>query len=290
MSRQLTEAVAVVTGGGNGIGAATCLRLAEDGASVVAVDRDGAAAESTASDVETRTEGEAMAVTADVSDESAVRRLAAAVEERFGRVDVLVNNAAVRVEPRPVTEADEASWDRIVGVNLKGAAFCAKHLVPLMTDGGSVVNVASNGAAVARPNWSQYDATKGAVVSMTKDMACDHAADGVRVNAVSPGWVITDYHLPDDEEEARRFFEEKTAPHPDGPGVLKRAAAPEEVADAIRFLASEEASFVTATNLPVDGGVAAVGKGLSWEAYRGSAADDGEERGDGDDSGSGGAV
>ncbi|WP_224450351.1 SDR family NAD(P)-dependent oxidoreductase [Haloprofundus salilacus] len=267
MSNRLSDTVAVVTGGGSGIGNATCLRLAEEGASIVVVDRDETAAEATAAEVEAQTDQEALAVPTNVADESQVAPMAERVTDRFGRVDALVNNAAIRVEPRPVTEADEESWDRILAVNLKGVAFCSKHLIPSMTAGGSVVNVASNGAAVARPRWSQYDATKGAVVSMTKDMACDHAADEIRVNAVSPGWVITEYHLPDDDDEARRFFEEKTAPHPDGPGVLKRAAAPDEVADAILFLVSEESSFVTATNLPVDGGVAAVGKGFDWDSF-----------------------
>ncbi|WP_207592364.1 glucose 1-dehydrogenase [Halomontanus rarus] len=267
MCPQLSNAVAVVTGGGRGIGEATCLRLAEDGATVVAVDVRGDDAEATAAAIErTDGEGEAIGLEADVADESAVESMAETVVDRFGRVDVLVNNAAIRVEPRPVTEADAESWDRILGVNLEGAAFCAKHLVPHMPEGGAVVNVASNGAAVGRPNWSQYDATKGALVSMTKDMACDHAPDGIRVNAVSPGWVITEYHLPDDEDEAEAFFAAKTAPHADGPGILKRAAEPREVADAIRFLASEEASFVTGTNLEVDGGVAAVGKGLEWDS------------------------
>ncbi|MCU4742480.1 SDR family oxidoreductase [Natronoglomus mannanivorans] len=272
MCAQLSNAVAVVTGGGAGIGEATCLRLAEEGTAVVAVDVDGEAAEETAATIEDRfgEDAQTLGLEADVADESAVESMAERVVDRFGRVDVLVNNAAIRVDPRPVTEADEESWDRILGVNLEGAAFCAKHLVPHMPEGGAVVNVASNGAAVGRPNWSQYDATKGALVSMTKDMACDHAPDGIRVNAVSPGWVITDHHLPDDEAEARSFFAEKTTPHEDGPGILKRAAEPREVADAVRFLASEEASFVTGTNLEVDGGLAAVGKGLEWDSFSSS--------------------
>ncbi|RKD89206.1 SDR family NAD(P)-dependent oxidoreductase [Halopiger aswanensis] len=265
MSETLADTVAVITGGGAGIGEATCLRLAEAGASIAAVDWDGDAAEATAADVTERTGQAAIGIETDVADESAVEEMAETVVGRFDRVDVLVNNAGIRVDPGPVTEADAESWDRILGVNLEGAAFCAKHLIPYM-DGGAIVNVASNGAEVARPDWSQYDATKGALVSMTKDMACDHAPDGIRVNAVSPGWVITDYHLPDDEDEAEAFFDEKTAPHADGPGILKRAAAPREVADAIRFLASDEASFITGTNLEVDGGLAAVGKGLEWDS------------------------
>jgi len=196
MSERLADKVAVVTGGGRGIGEATCRRFAEEGADVVVADVLAEEAESVAADLESEFDAEALAVETDVSDERAVEEMAERAESRFGRVDVLVNNAGIRVEPRPVTEADEESWDRILDVNLKGAAFCAKHLIPLMDDGGSVVNVASNGAEVARPDWAQYDSTKGAMVSMTKDMACDHAPEGVRVNAVSPGWVITEFHPP----------------------------------------------------------------------------------------------
>ncbi len=197
--------------------------------------------------------------------------MADAVDSAFGRVDILVNNAAIRVDPKPVTEADEDSWDRILAVNQKGVAFCSKHLLPLMDDGGAVVNIASVGAGLARPDWAQYDSTKGAIVAITKDMACDHASDGIRVNAVSPGWVVTDYHLPDDAEEAEAMLEEETTPNPDGPGILKRAAEPREIADAILFLASDEASFITGENLLVDGGATAVGTGLEWEENFGDA-------------------
>ena len=273
MSGRVANAVAVVTGGARGIGAATCRRLAEEGARVAVVDRDGDEAQATADEIERRTGRAAIGLEADVGSERSVESMAETVAERFGRVDVLVNNAAVRVDPRPVTEADEESWDRVVDANQKGVAFCSKHLVPLMDDGGAIVNVASVGATLARPNWAQYDATKGAIVSMTKDMACDHAADGIRVNAVSPGWVITDYHLPDDEDEADATLEAETTPNPDGPGILKRAAEPREVADAIVFLASDEASFVTAENLRVDGGMAAVGTGLEWDEYEGDGED-----------------
>jgi NAD(P)-dependent dehydrogenase (short-subunit alcohol dehydrogenase family) len=273
MSERLAGEVAVVTGGGAGIGEAACVRFAEEGAHVVAVDWDGDAARETVETVEAAGGPQGLAVETDVSDEAAVETMAEAVAEEFGRVDVLVNNAGIRVDPKPVTEADEDSWDDILGVNLKGYAFCAKHLLPLMTgegagssataddgddggrDGGSIVNVASIGATWARPGWSQYDSTKGAIVSLTQDMACDHAEQGIRVNAVSPGWVITDYHVGDRTgADAERFVDEKTTPGGHDGNILERAARPEELADALLFLASEESSFLTGVNVPVDGG------------------------------------
>lgn len=263
MGDTLQERVAVVTGGGSGIGEAICHRFAEAGADIVAVDWEGEEARSTAEQIETETGTEAIGVETDVSDEAQVEEMADVTADRFGSIDVLVNNAGIRVEPSPVTEATEEMWDRILGVNLKGYAFCAKHLIPLM-DGGSIVNMASEGAEVGRRGWSLYDSTKGAIVSMTQDMACDHAEDGIRVNAVSPGWAITDFHLPEEDPDA--FFEEKTSPHADGPGILKRAADPREIANIVLTLASDEASFVTGANFRVDGGKTAVGHDIQWES------------------------
>jgi len=269
MSERLADEVAVVTGGGAGIGEAACVRFAEEGAHVVAVDWDGEAARETVETIEQAGGPQGLAVETDVSDEDDVAAMADAVADEFGRVDVLVNNAGIRVDPKPVTEADEASWDRILDVNLKGYAFCAKHLIPMLAadegdgassdtpgrDGGSIVNVASVGAGWARPGWTQYDSTKGAIVSLTQDMACDHAEQGIRVNAVSPGWVITDYHVGDRTgADAERFVDEKTTPGGHDGNILERAARPEELADALLFLASEESSFLTGVNVPVDGG------------------------------------
>ena len=264
---ELDNSIAVVTGGGRGIGKAACLRLADEGATVVAVDIDKDNAERTASQIDEETNGSGLGLEADVSDEADVERIAETVADRFGEVNVIVNNAGIRVTPCPVTEADEESWDRVLGVNLKGAAFCSKHLIPLMPEGGSIINIASEGTTVARRDWSQYDATKGAIVSMTQDMACDHAQDGIRVNALSPGWVITEFHMPEDEKEAEQFLEEKTSPSAEGPGILKRAAKPREIANAIAFLASDEASFITGTNMRVDGGKNAVGHELLWDSH-----------------------
>lgn len=260
MSRRLEHQIAVVTGGGAGIGEATCLRFAEEGAHVAVVDRYADEARETVSQIDSTGGPEVIAVEADVGNERDVETMADTVADRLGTVDVLVNNAGIRVDPRPVTEADEESWDAILDVNLKGAAFCSKHVIPLMDDGGSVINVSSVGAEVGRSGWSQYDATKGGIISLTRDMACDHADEDIRVNAVSPGWVITDYHVGERTgEDADVFIEEKTTPHEGGPGILKRGAKPRELANAILFLASEESSFITGTTLKVDGGSSVVG-------------------------------
>lgn len=129
-----------------------------------------------------------------------------------------------------------------------------------MEEGGAIVNVASVSASVARPGWGLYDATKGAIVSLTRDVARDHADQGIRVNAISPGYAVTDYHVDDRAgRAAERFVESETTRSEDGPGIAKRAATPEEIADGILYLASDEASYVTGENHMVDGGASLTG-------------------------------
>jgi NAD(P)-dependent dehydrogenase (short-subunit alcohol dehydrogenase family) len=253
---RLSGKVAAVTGGASGIGEATARRFAEEGAAVAIADIDAARGRMVADEiratgaralfVETRTEREAECV-----------RFVRTAHDELGRLDVLVNNAGMRLY-QTVVEATEESWDAILAVNVKGYAFCAKAAIPLMrpTGGGSIVNVASIRAVVAGGNMPQYDTTKAAVAGLTRAMALDHAADGIRVNAVCPGPIFTRFHerraaaAGKTDEQFKAEFGRGT--------MLRRAGTPAEVAACILFLASDEASYVTGASLFVDGGQVAV--------------------------------
>lgn len=255
----LSNKVAVVTGAGSGIGRAIALRCAEAGGDVAVVDVDESGAADTVTQIEAL-EQDAIVVPTDVSDDAAAQAMAETIESEFGRADILVNNAGIRIYG-PVTEMDEADWDTIVGVNLMGVGLTSKHLIPVMADtgGGSIVNISSNNAVVPRDGMPLYDATKAGVLGLTRAMACDHAHQGIRVNAIMPGATYTDYH----EDRFDRDINEMTTPRDDGPGVLKRWAEPREIANAVVFLASDAASYITATDLRVDGGIGAVFYGAS---------------------------
>jgi NAD(P)-dependent dehydrogenase (short-subunit alcohol dehydrogenase family) len=259
--------VAVVTGAGAhtdralGIGEATATLLAEEGARVVVADVDEAMTDRTVETIE-EAGGTAVGLAVDVTDRDEVAALAEFVADEYGALDVLVNNAGIRIDAGPLPEVDGTALDRIVDVNLVGAANVMAALVPVMADsgGGSVVNVASGNAEVGREGWAPYDATKAGLLGLTRDAACDHADEGIRVNAVEPGWTITDYHLGDvDDDDASEHVDEVTTRREDGPAILRRHSHPREQAEAIAFLASDAASYITGTVLPVDGGLNAVG-------------------------------
>ncbi len=255
---RVASEIAVVTGGGSGIGEATAHLLAREGAKVVVVDRHIEDARNVASTIQDAG-GTAVEFRADVAKESEALSIAPFALDRFGKVTILVNNAGIRVYG-PITEATVESWDTILDVNLKGVAYCCKGLVPAMaqSEGGSIVNVSSLNAVVGRSEMPQYDATKAGVLALTRAMAVAHAQDGIRVNAVCPGATITQYHLARaaqrgiSEEEFRRQAASM------GRGILKRQAEPQEIANAILFLASKDASYITGETLMVDGGASVV--------------------------------
>ena len=255
MSRFSGKAVAV-TGGASGIGEATVRRFVEDGARVAFADRDAQRGRSVAADL--ASQGAAVQfVEADLGDEGESARFIETAAERLGRLDVLVNNVGVR-KYQTVTEASKESWDEMLAVNLLSYALCARAAIPRIAavGGGAVVNVASIRAIVAGPRSVQYDTTKAAVLGLTRSMARDHAAEGVRVNAVGPGPIFTPFH----ERRAETLGKTRDAYVEDfgAETMLKRPGRARDVANGIAFLASEEASFITGTCLFIDGGQSAI--------------------------------
>ncbi|MFC5747441.1 SDR family NAD(P)-dependent oxidoreductase [Actinomadura rugatobispora] len=246
---------ALVTGAGGGIGRAVALRLAAEGAAVAIVDVDGAAAEKTRAEV-AEAGGTAAAYTADVSVDADCARGVAAAADRFGGIDVLVNNAAILTPGGSVADLPEEDWDRVLAVSLKSVYLMSRHTIPHLRrrGGGAIVNLASVHAFATVPGAAAYAAAKGGVVALTRQMALDLAADGVRVVAVAPGAVdtamlreggtVTDADL----ERAGFPLDRRRA---------GRVGGPEEIAAVVAFAASERASFVTGTTITADGGLLA---------------------------------
>jgi len=253
---RLSGKVAAVTGGASGIGEATVRRFVAEGARVAFADRDVDRGKRVAAEIEA-SGGQALFIEAHVERELEAAGFIRQTADRFGRLDILVNNAGIR-KYHTVVEATEESWDDILGVNLKGYAFCAKAAIPLIRDagGGSIVNVASVRSVTSIGKTTQYDTTKAAVAGLTRGLAADHAGDRIRVNAVCPGPIFTPFHERRTRELGRTLeqYREDAARGT----LLKRHGTPEEVAAAILFLASDDASYVTGTLLFVDGGYTAM--------------------------------
>jgi NAD(P)-dependent dehydrogenase (short-subunit alcohol dehydrogenase family) len=242
--------VALVTGAGRGIGEACARRLARAGARIAVTDVDEAAARRVASSI-VGAGGEAIAMRLDVSDSSDVDAAVARVVDELGGLDVAVNNAGVTSEGSPTGELTDEAWRAILSVNLDGTFFCTRAEVATMRTrgGGSIVNMASILSSAAFRNHVAYTASKHAVVGLTRGAAVDHAPDGIRVNAVAPGFI----HTPLNDVLPRDSIAAIEAAHP-----LGRMGDVEEVAEVVAWLASDAASFVTASVYAVDGGYLAL--------------------------------
>jgi NAD(P)-dependent dehydrogenase (short-subunit alcohol dehydrogenase family) len=251
---RLKDKVAIVTGAADGIGAATARRFAREGARVVVADINQAAGTSVVDDI-VQAGGAGLFAPCDVSREADVSATVDACRAAFGRLDILVNNAAAFVLKG--VEATIDDWTRVLGVNVVGTALFCRYAAALMkeTGGGAIVNLGSISSFVAQPHFVTYSATKAALLQMTRNMAMDFAADGIRVNCVCPGTILTRASH-DHMKQAGLTLEQFTAI--EGPKhLLNRIGQPHEVASAILFLASDEASFITGTHLMVDGGYTA---------------------------------
>jgi NAD(P)-dependent dehydrogenase (short-subunit alcohol dehydrogenase family) len=245
--------VIVITGGASGIGRGTALLFACEKSRVAVIDWNDSLGPEVAALIR-EAGGQGIFVKADVSRNAEVQQAVSTIVERFGRIDVLFSNAAVQIN-RPLTETTEEEWDHMISVNLKGAFLCCKHVIPVMQrqKKGCVVISSSGHAFYTYPDYTAYAATKGGLLAFVRAAALDCAPYGIRVNCVIPGSTDTPllrYHLrncPDDESRIIAKI------------PLGRFGTPEDVAKAVRFLASEDAAYITGTWLAVDGGLLAHG-------------------------------
>lgn len=248
---RMDDRIAIVTGAGRGIGRGIAEKLAAEGATVVATDVDEATATETASALRDGGPGrEALGLTCDVASRGSVDAMVAAVRERFGRVDVLVNNAGYD-KVGPFVDSDPADWDRIIAINLYGVLHTSKAVLPIMVEQGAgrVVNLASDAGRVGSSGEAVYSAAKGGIIAFTKTTAREMARHQVAVNCVCPGPTDTALFASVTEDNPKlREALIRAIP-------LRRLAQPADLANAVAFLASDEAAYITGQTLSVSGGL-----------------------------------
>ncbi|MEY4018721.1 MAG: hypothetical protein RLZZ590_21 [Actinomycetota bacterium] len=241
-----SEKVVVVTGAAGGLGRAFAEGFAAAKAKVVVADIDLAGVEKTA-ELLRASGAEAIAIQVDVTNKDSTEALARSASEAYGAIDVLVNNAAIyaTLNRAKFTEIDPTEWDKVMSVNVKGTWLCSAAAMPHLKDGGRIINIASATVFSGSPMWMHYVASKAAVIGMTRVMAREAGGRGITVNAIAPGFTLTDASL-SLMEDAESYGVER--------GAIKRSSQPEDIVGTALFLASAEASFMTGQTLVVDGG------------------------------------
>jgi len=250
---KLEGKVAIVTGATDGIGKAIALMFAKEGAKVMMIGRDEAKGRAALKEV--RECGEATYFKVDVSNSLQIKKMVEETIQEYGRIDILVNNAAL-CPAGTVLSTSEETWDQVIDTNLKGVFLCSKYAIPYMqkNGGGAIVNIGSINSLMAMENEAAYDASKGGVLMLTKAIALDFAKANIRVNCILPGAIETamlraSLGTSPDPTKARQWI---TSKHPVG-----RTGKPDEIAEAALFLASDSSSFITGAAIPVDGGILA---------------------------------
>ncbi len=248
MAGRLQDKVAIVTGGASGIGRKTVLRFVEEGARVVVADRNVAMAEETAG-MAKEISSDVAAFGVDVTSVDQIQAMVSTAVERFGRLDVLVNAAAILILTPPLHEIDEGDWDMVMNANLKGLWLCSKYAIPemLKSGGGSIINISSQAGLAAYPISLPYAISKAGVAHLSRVAGVQYAGQGIRINAIAPGFVDTPQMR--GSTESTESFQSFVDAHPMG-----RVGRPEEITNVILFLASDEASYVSGSVLVVDGG------------------------------------
>ncbi|MGN6573307.1 MAG: SDR family NAD(P)-dependent oxidoreductase [Pseudolabrys sp.] len=246
----LKDRVVIIPGAGQGLGRAFANALAKAGARAVIAELNAAKATAVSKEI-MDAGGEALAVTTDVADEASIKEMIEVVEDEYGRIDVLINNAGIfsTLEMRPFDQIPLEEWERVLRVNLTGPFLCARAVLPAMRRAkwGRIVNIASGAVRLGRPNYLHYIATKGALMSMSLSMARELGADGITVNAILPGATFTEIERKTvTPQQKERIVAMQCIPRPE---------VPEDLVGAALFLASDAAAFVTGQSINLDGGV-----------------------------------
>jgi 3-oxoacyl-[acyl-carrier protein] reductase len=246
--KRLEEKVAIVTGGASGLGKTFCLALAEHGAKLVVADIKEKEAQQTASEIKAKG-GKAISIKADVTSEEATLAMAKETIKQFGRIDILVNNAALvyGITRKPFTEIPPAEWDKMMAVNLKGVFLCSRAVFPQMKKQGKgkIINLSSETAFTGSRHMVHYVTSKGGIISFTKSLAVEVGQYGIRVNAIGPGFT--------DSAASRSIIDDITK-YDISLTPLGRLEVPEDLVGALIFLASDDSDFITGQTLVVDGG------------------------------------